>query len=299
MRENARRRANVRWTKDRARRDAEAPGRERELAIIEAENLPRREGDAVGVLQWTNLATGQVRRWTLRMGDRADRFTVETADGRATRSHGLTWIFDKLRMNILKKTLMMKPTLSILTPAIWSRAESARGLANRLSDQASALPGFHHEHLVLFDNRSMSIGEKRQKLLESARGEYVAFCDDDDGVSDDYLKCLAEGMATGADVVTFVQCAVIDGVVGHVEFRVQHAGDESWRPGKTARRRPWHVCAWKRELVADCRFLFCNYGEDAAWVTQACQRVTRGAHIPRILHTYTHSAETTAAPMPV
>ena len=101
--ESSRRANEARWERDRARRAAEAPARERELAIIEAENLPRRQGDPVGFLQYTDLATGQVRRWTLRIGDRRDRFTVTLhKDGRRSASHGLTFIFDSLRTKILR-----------------------------------------------------------------------------------------------------------------------------------------------------------------------------------------------------
>jgi hypothetical protein len=194
---------------------------------------------------------------------------------------------------------MTRPQLSILTPAIWGRIDQSFLLHERIQAQAAALPEFRMEHLVLLDDRKMTIGEKRQKLLDAARGDYVAFLDDDDEVMPDYLSGLAGAIAHGADVVTFVQRAVINGEVGHVDFRVTHQGDEPWRPGETAKRRPWHVCAWKRELVADCRFLFCNYGEDAAWVAQACARAKTGVHVPRVLHTYSHSTATTAAPAPV
>lgn len=103
MQDRGRQMARARWTADRARRDAEQPDRERELAIIEARNLPRKQGDPVGILQYTNLRDGTVRRWTLRIGDRCDRFTCHSPDGRATKqSHGLTWLFDKLRSAILR-----------------------------------------------------------------------------------------------------------------------------------------------------------------------------------------------------
>lgn len=56
----------------RAKREADLPERIRELADIDATNLPRKQGDALGSMQWTDFATGQVRRWTIRIGDRAD-----------------------------------------------------------------------------------------------------------------------------------------------------------------------------------------------------------------------------------
>ncbi len=67
------------------------------LAEIEVENLPRRQGDALGCLQWTDFRTGKVRRWTVRIGDRADRVTLHSPDGRNTSSHGWTWIMNHLR----------------------------------------------------------------------------------------------------------------------------------------------------------------------------------------------------------
>ena len=83
----------------------------------------------------------------------------------------------------------MKPLLTICTPAIFERAESAAKLAEEISNQiAKAKLGPENvEHLVLFDNRSMTVGEKRQRLFDAARGEYVAFVDDDDWILPGYV----------------------------------------------------------------------------------------------------------------
>jgi len=80
-----------------SRRNAEEPARARELAEIEIQNLPRNQGDALGVLQWTDFRTGKVRRWTVRIGDRADRVTLHNPDGRGTGSHGWAWVLNHLR----------------------------------------------------------------------------------------------------------------------------------------------------------------------------------------------------------
>ena len=97
--ERGKRMANARWKADRARRDAEEPQRIREQREIEAINLPRREGDPLGFLQWTDFGTGKVRRWVIRMGDRSDRMTME-ARGKITGSHGWTWITNNLRKKL-------------------------------------------------------------------------------------------------------------------------------------------------------------------------------------------------------
>ena len=87
----------VSQAKQRAKREAGMPARIRELAEIEIMNLPRKQGDALGSLQWTDFRTGKVRRWIFRIGSRADQVTMHNPDGRGTASHGWTWIMDHLR----------------------------------------------------------------------------------------------------------------------------------------------------------------------------------------------------------
>ena len=91
-------RANkVRWDAENARRDSEMPERLREMAEIKTLNFPRNQGDALGCLQWHDFSTGKVRRWTVRIGDRRDRITLHSPDGRGTGSHGWTWVLNHLR----------------------------------------------------------------------------------------------------------------------------------------------------------------------------------------------------------
>ena len=185
----------------------------------------------------------------------------------------------------------MNPTLSILTPAIWNR-ESAKFLAAAISEQIGSAPV---EHLVLFDNRARSIGAKRQSLVDIARGEYIAFVDDDDDVSEDYVARLLEATKTRADVITFRQRAIYNGLESEVHFGINNQ-DGPFNPGGITLRAPWHVCAWKRERVQGCLFLEANYSEDIAWCLQARRRARTAHHIDSVLHTYRHDAATTAAP---
>ncbi len=90
----------ARWDADRARREAQMPERIRELAEIEINNLPRKQGDILGSLQWTDARTGKVRRWIIRIGDRADRITAEMPGTPLTRSHGWTWFMSHLRSKL-------------------------------------------------------------------------------------------------------------------------------------------------------------------------------------------------------
>lgn len=92
--------AAARWKRDRERREAEMPERLAMLADIEANNLPHREGDLLGTLQWTDQGTGKVRRWQIRIGDRSDRITYTTASGQPAASCGWTHFLTKLRHHL-------------------------------------------------------------------------------------------------------------------------------------------------------------------------------------------------------
>jgi len=182
--------------------------------------------------------------------------------------------------------------LSILTSTIPGRELQLAELIAKLEAQIGELPV---EHLVLCDNKRRSIGAKRQALVDIARGEYIAFVDDDDDISSDYVSSLLEAIKTGADVITFRQRAIYNGKESEVNFGINNQ-DEPFNPGGITKRAPWHVCAWRRERVADCVFGDLAYHEDTVWCMQARPLIRTAHHISKVLHIYRHDAKTTAAP---
>jgi len=188
------------------------------------------------------------------------------------------------------------PILSILTPAVPSRIGQVQKLCEHLQKQIGALPV---EHLILIDNKRRSVGEKRDALLRMARGEYVAFVDDDDWVSDDYVAAILKAVDGTPDVITFRQLSSINGASGEIVFGLGNP-NEAFVAGGSARRNAWHVCAWRRSLAILSSFPPINYGEDWAYASRLCGLPNlKSAHVDRVLHFYVHDARTTEAPMPV
>jgi len=184
--------------------------------------------------------------------------------------------------------------LSILTPTIPRREKQLQSLQSKIEAQIS---GQAVEHLILSDNRKRSIGAKRQALVNIARGQYIAFVDDDDDIADGYIQELLAAAASGADVITFLQGATYNGQQSVVDFQLGQ-GDQDFQPGGITNRDAWHVNAWRRSRVAHCQFGESNYGEDLTWCQQARRMAETTVHIPKILHFYRHDAATTAAPEP-
>lgn len=187
--------------------------------------------------------------------------------------------------------------LSILTPAVPSRREQLRVLHDELTRQIGEQ---QVELLAFLDNKRRSVGAKRDALLRAARGDYIAFVDDDDFVSEDYVASILEAVRTepSPDVVTFLQRATVNGQSGIVEFRLGNPNEE-FKPGEVTRRNAWHVCAWRRSLAILSSFPDSSYGEDWQFASRLCAlRDLKSVHIPRVLHHYQHSSDSTEAPPP-
>ena len=183
---------------------------------------------------------------------------------------------------------------SVMLLSIPSRLEKYLiPLYNRLLKQAG--DSIDVELLCMVDNKSMSIGEKRQALLNSARGKWVAFLDDDDDVSDDYISSVREGLKSNPDVLTFDQHATVNGKSFLVNFKMGNPHERLTMDGDTyrnIRRPPYHMCFWKSKLAKFTAFRSVSYGEDIDWCSRMYPYVKSEMHVDKILHYYKYSDET-------
>jgi hypothetical protein len=80
---------------------------------------------------------------------------------------------------------------SVLIPTIPGRQAGLTRLTDSIREKAARIcPDLRYEFCIEFDNKEMSIGAKRQKLLDAAKGKYLSFIDDDDEITDAYLEDL-------------------------------------------------------------------------------------------------------------
>ena len=83
-------------------------------------------------------------------------------------------------------------------------------LNNQFTDE-KFVPFEDYEILIQSDT-DKTIGEKRNELLERARGEYIAFIDDDDMIGEDYIKCFVEGYEYKPDCYSLRGLMTWDGI---------------------------------------------------------------------------------------
>ena len=190
---------------------------------------------------------------------------------------------------------MNKPLLSILIPTVPERFEQVKILIAKLEFQCAKN---EVEILYLGDNRQRSIGAKRNDLLQLARGQFVAFVDDDDDISNDYCTRLCDVIrkdGAAVDVISFLQIAKWNDQKSLVQFGINNEIFGAWQDSGVTQRFPWHSCAWRAEIAKQAVFSEKNWGEDSDWVQQVYHLARREAHVDEVLHFYTHTDERSLA----
>lgn len=172
--------------------------------------------------------------------------------------------------------------LSILIPHIrsydvyYSRLRAV--LDPQLTDECQVI--------VMIDEGQMSIGKKRNWLLNKASGEYVCFIDSDDLVSDDYIKLVFEGISKGVDCCSLRGMYYEDGkeikpFIHSLKYDA-YSEDE-----KYFYRFPNHLNTLKASIAKNFSFPEKNHGEDTDWATKIHKaKVLRSQHMitPVIYH---------------
>jgi glycosyltransferase involved in cell wall biosynthesis len=162
--------------------------------------------------------------------------------------------------------------LSILIATITGREPSFAALLEHLSAQCRRLGRLGAgdtpdtvEILWEKDNKQISIGAKRQRLLERARGRFVVFVDDDDWVSDRYVEriCAAIEAHPEIDCIGLIGEHTTDGAgpesfVGRLRYQ-EWAED---RDGYRYVRSPYHKTPVAREAALRAGFGDERFGED-------------------------------------
>lgn len=197
--------------------------------------------------------------------------------------------------------------LSILILSIPSRLKSLEVLMNKLQEQIGDNKSV--EILVLLDNKSKSISEKRNDLLASARGLYLCFLDDDDEITDEYISSILEAIQSNSDVdcITFNQWCSLDGEPMNVRFNLGNPHQGLWRTfdGKLGDilRPPYHMCPWKASIAKSEKFepVYGANGqsiEDIHWLSRLYPKAKTEYHIDKILHHYIYNSKTTESLVP-
>jgi glycosyltransferase involved in cell wall biosynthesis len=177
--------------------------------------------------------------------------------------------------------------LSILICSLEARKELLQGLLASLYAQIKYLPNPESVEIIyLVDNKEITVGAKRNKLLEMARGKYVVFVDDDDRVAGDYVARILDAVKTSPDAV---------GITGIITWDLRNPkmfrhsmdyGKESPTIEGVYNKPPYHVCPILAAHAKAHKFPEISYGEDSAWAMEVFQHIRTCTTIPVPIYLY-------------
>lgn len=157
--------------------------------------------------------------------------------------------------------------LSILICTVPKRSDFLRGLMRELRQQIQGLNAWDDVEILTDDRTNISIGEKRNHLLSIADGEYLAFVDDDDRISSNYLKLLSEGIARKPDCCSLVGEITEDGINPKI-FLHSVKYDSYFERDNIYYRYPNHLNCLKSSIAKQFKFPKTSHGEDTDFATQ-------------------------------
>lgn len=188
--------------------------------------------------------------------------------------------------------------LSVLVCTTYTRYKTfGRSIQEQLWPQFEALSVQQRERvqvLILNDDKSMMLGEKRNAMVAVAKGRYVVFVDDDDRIASDYIATILEATSSDADVITFPVAVSLNGEPPKTCY---YSKDFSQDRNLADRyeRLPNHICCTRRELALAAQFPDIPYGEDSGY-SKSLHPLLRTEHrIDRVLYFYDYSSATTEA----
>lgn len=187
--------------------------------------------------------------------------------------------------------------LSILIPTVVGREAKLQRLMDVLDPQFDELvkESIHTgempvEIIIDKDNKEVSIGAKRQRLIEKALGEYIVFCDDDDLVSETYIQDILNN--TGSDAIGFlIDCFSNGNYTGRAKASNKYSDWGENQDGYRYVRTIYHKTPHLRKFALQVGFKSMRYGEDYDYCTRLKPYIKSEAFINKVLYFYQYEDE--------
>jgi hypothetical protein len=154
----------------------------------------------------------------------------------------------------------MSKKLSILTCTLHERTHRFKKLGKELEKQIKFFSQV--ELLANLDSGKKTIGQKRNELLCAAKGEYVAFVDDDDFISNNYIDSILTAINYKKPDCCGIEGKIIFNKKLNKKF-IHSIKYQNWfEKNNIYYRCPNHLNPIRKELALAVGFKNLNSGED-------------------------------------
>ena len=140
------------------------------------------------------------------------------------------------------------------------------------------------EIISIKDNKTISIGQKRQRLYEMANGLYSWQIDDDDWIADNAIDLIMGVIREGNDCITFMEQCLFNGKPnGKSNFSIQYKEWADNVGGFDHVRTPFHKSPIKTKLCLQAGVKDMRYGEDHQFSKDILPLLNTESHIDEII----------------
>jgi hypothetical protein len=186
--------------------------------------------------------------------------------------------------------------LSILVPSIPSRRyHFLNSFLDRIEHQINNIKRNDIELLLFYENKKRILGEKRNNLMDLAKGKFLTFIDDDDRISEDYLTSIMNeiDLHDNCDCIVFDCICTINGEnPHHCKYGIEYPENNAKYP-KIWTGKPRHTMVFKTDLARKFRFPILTFGEDIQWANLICHSIKHQRRINKVLYHYEYNSSTT------
>lgn len=196
--------------------------------------------------------------------------------------------------------------LSVLICSIKGREEKLHRLLNGLLNvpyvhlldmQDTHKIDYYHmadsEVIVYTDDRQITTGEKTNRLIALATGNYVTRVDDDDWVASDYKEQIIAKTATNPDCIVFDAYRFDNGKEDRlVKYGIEYGSDRN--TPECYYRIPNHLMAFKRGLALLVPYENISWGEDARFAKAILPLIKTQERIDKVLYHYLFTDQSTS-----
>lgn len=173
--------------------------------------------------------------------------------------------------------------LSICIPTILGREQAYERLESHIWQMVGDRKGV--EVLMMQDNKELTIGAKRQQLLDACEGQYVVMVDDDDDIDPSFIESVLP-MLGDVDCCTYRESVRINGREHTCNHSIKYADWGSKQDGYDFVRTPYYKDVIKTEIARKVGFKSVRYGEDHIQARALKPLLKTEAHIDRVMYYY-------------
>jgi hypothetical protein len=191
--------------------------------------------------------------------------------------------------------------LSILIPTVYGREAELKNLIDILvgnkevSIEASgnvlkaSLGKCSDFNIWIYqDNKTMTIGEKRERLYQLSDGIYSWQIDDDDSIAPNAIEKILAAIDNNPDCITFEERCDMNGEIKRSNHSLKYDRWQDNFDGFDYVRSPFYKDVIKTEIARSVPFPHIRYNEDEQWSMALLPHLKNEIHIDEQLYYYSY-----------